>query len=248
MARRSRHRRPKYTRKSRALLAIGAAGAGIVLPLIATTGAHAAPVMTSDRVSQCGTGSDWNADDRSTAPGNGPDGSDGSGDCWVAAQSAQDTAVIGDTPSTLPEADSSADHHPGPGGYSAPVKAAPGTPYRAAGAMWASGYHTGVDFPVPTGTPIKAVADGCVVSAGWAGSYGNQVVIKHDDGEYSEYAHLSRITVRAGDKVKAGQEIGLSGSTGNVSGPHLHFEVRTTPDYGSDIDPVEYLRQHGIHV
>ncbi|MBV7699420.1 M23 family metallopeptidase [Streptomyces sp. TRM70350] len=219
MAPRSRHRRPKYTRKSRALLAIGAAGAGIVLPLIAATGADAAPVNTSATVSRCETGGDWNPDDQSTDPGNGPDGSDGSGDCWD-----------------------------GPGGYSAPVKAAQGTPYRAAGPMWASGYHTGVDFPVPTGTPIKAVADGCVVSAGWAGSYGNQVVIQHDDGEYSEYAHLSRLTVQAGDKVKAGQEIGLSGATGNVSGPHLHFEVRTTPDYGSDIDPVEYMRRHGIHV
>ncbi|WP_171113100.1 MULTISPECIES: M23 family metallopeptidase [Streptomyces] len=240
MARRSRHRRPKYTRKSRALLVLGAAGAGIVLPLVAATGAVAAPVSTSDRVSPCETGSDWSADGWSTDPGNGPDGSGGSGDCSVDAQATRDSVV----PSAHPEGDPST----GPDGYSAPVKAAPGTPYRAAGAMWASGYHTGVDFPVPTGTPIKAVADGCVVSAGWAGSYGNQVVIKHDDGEYSEYAHLSRITVHAGDKVKAGQEIGLSGSTGNVSGPHLHFEVRTTPDYGSDIDPVEYLRRHGIRV
>ena len=71
-------------------------------------------------------------------------------------------------------------------------------PYRKAGSSWSSGYHTGVDFPVPTGTSVKAVAAGQVVSAGWGGAYGYQVVIRHADGKYSQYAHLSALSVRAG--------------------------------------------------
>ncbi|WP_082120018.1 M23 family metallopeptidase [Saccharothrix sp. ST-888] len=123
-----------------------------------------------------------------------------------------------------------------------------GTPYHAAGSAWASGYHTGVDFLVSTGTTVKAVTTGTVVASGWGGSYGNQVVIRHTDGKYSEYAHLSAITVRTGQSVGAGQQIGRSGATGNVTGPHLHFEVRTGPAYGSDINPVSYLAAHGVRV
>ncbi|MEU2155247.1 transglycosylase family protein [Streptomyces sp. NPDC019396] len=131
--------------------------------------------------------------------------------------------------------------------FSAPVTAGTGTPYRKAGA-WASGYHTGVDFPVPTGTSVKAVAPGRVVSAGWAGAYGYEIVIRHSDGKYSQYAHLSALSVRTGQQVGGGQRIARSGSTGNSTGPHLHFEVRTGPGYGSDIDPLAYLRAHGITV
>ncbi|MER7402897.1 LysM peptidoglycan-binding domain-containing M23 family metallopeptidase [Streptomyces sp. NPDC000070] len=134
-------------------------------------------------------------------------------------------------------------------GYSAPVDGATvGTPYRMSGSMWSSGYHTGVDFVVPTGTSLKAVGAGTVVSAGWGGAYGNQVVIRLNDGSYAQYAHLSSLSVSAGQTVSAGQQIGLSGATGNVTGPHLHFEIRTTPEYGSDVDPVAYLRSHGVSV
>ncbi|GAA4891337.1 transglycosylase family protein [Streptomyces coeruleoprunus] len=129
---------------------------------------------------------------------------------------------------------------------SSPVDAAPGTSYGKAGSAWAAGYHTGVDFPVPTGTSVRAVAPGRVVSAGWAGAYGYQIVIRHDDGKYSQYAHLSALTVREGQTVGGGQRIARSGSTGNSSGPHLHFEVRTGPGYGSDIDPLAYLRAGGV--
>ncbi|MEV6783601.1 LysM peptidoglycan-binding domain-containing M23 family metallopeptidase [Streptomyces sp. NPDC051098] len=132
-------------------------------------------------------------------------------------------------------------------GYSAPLdSAAVTTPYRASGAMWSSGYHTGIDFAASTGTTVKSVGPGSVVSAGWSGAYGNEVVIQHTDGTYSQYAHLSSLTVSAGQNVSGGQQIGLSGSTGNSSGPHLHFEIRTGPSYGSDMDPVSYLRQHGV--
>ncbi|MEV6957681.1 transglycosylase family protein [Streptomyces sp. NPDC051207] len=130
----------------------------------------------------------------------------------------------------------------------APVSAALGTPYHQAGSSWSKGYHTGIDFPVPTGTSVKSIAAGRVVTAGWGGSFGYQVVIRHDDGRYSQYAHLSAISVRAGQTVGAGQRIARSGNTGNSSGPHLHFEVRTGPGFGSDIDPVAYLRAGGVTI
>ncbi|GHB32816.1 hypothetical protein GCM10010377_24080 [Streptomyces viridiviolaceus] len=129
-----------------------------------------------------------------------------------------------------------------------PVDAATGTPYHQAGSSWSKGYHTGVDFPVPTGTSVKSVAAGRVVSAGWADSYGYEVVIRHTDGRYSQYAHLSAISVKDGQSVGAGQRIGRSGSTGNSTGPHLHFEVRTGPGFGSDVDPVAYLRAGGVRI
>ncbi|MGW2823887.1 M23 family metallopeptidase [Streptomyces sp. NPDC001443] len=134
-------------------------------------------------------------------------------------------------------------------GFVLPVAGAPiGTAYHVAGSMWSSGHHTGVDFVVPTGTSLKAVGAGTVVSAGWGGAYGNQVVIRLADGHYAQYAHLSQLSVSAGQAVTPGQQVGLSGATGNVTGPHLHFEIRTTPDYGSDIDPLAYLRSHGVAV
>ncbi|MET7860987.1 LysM peptidoglycan-binding domain-containing M23 family metallopeptidase [Streptomyces sp. NPDC005318] len=133
-------------------------------------------------------------------------------------------------------------------GYVHPVPGNHTTNYRASGANWSSGSHTGIDFPVATGTSVKAITSGTVVTAGWGGAYGNQVVIKHADGRYSQYGHLSSLSVSAGQTVTVGQQVGLSGATGNVTGPHLHFEVRTGPAYGSDIDPVAYLASHGIYV
>jgi murein DD-endopeptidase MepM/ murein hydrolase activator NlpD len=123
-----------------------------------------------------------------------------------------------------------------------------GTRYHASGSSWSKGYHTGVDFPVPTGTSVRSVASGHVVSAGWGGSYGYEVVVRHADGRYSQYGHLSAISVRAGQDVAVGQRLGRSGSTGNATGPHLHFEVRTGPGFGSDIDPVAYLRAGGVRL
>ncbi|MPY36319.1 peptidoglycan DD-metalloendopeptidase family protein [Streptomyces adustus] len=130
----------------------------------------------------------------------------------------------------------------------APVHAALGTAYHAEGSHWSKGYHTGVDFPVPTGTSVKAVAPGRVVDAGWGGSFGYQVVIRHADGRYTQYAHLSAISVKAGQSVGGGQRIGRSGATGNTTGPHLHFEVRTGPGFGTDIDPLAYLRAGGVRI
>ncbi|AYN39006.1 M23 family metallopeptidase [Streptomyces dangxiongensis] len=122
------------------------------------------------------------------------------------------------------------------------------TGYQASSSLWSSGSHTGVDFHAASGTSVHAVGSGTVVSTGWGGAYGNQIVIRMADGMYTQYGHLSSIGVTVGQQVVPGQQIGLSGATGNVTGPHLHFEARTTPDYGSDIDPVAYLRKHGVNV
>ncbi|MFK0158476.1 transglycosylase family protein [Streptomyces sp. NPDC090493] len=130
----------------------------------------------------------------------------------------------------------------------APVDAPVGTGYHVSGSHWSKGYHTGVDFLAPTGTSVQAVEAGQVVTAGWGGSYGYQVVIRHADGRYTQYGHLSAISVRAGQSVSTGQRIGRSGSTGNATGPHLHFEVRTGPGFGTDIDPVAYLRAGGVRI
>ncbi|WP_425832380.1 M23 family metallopeptidase [Streptomyces fractus] len=125
--------------------------------------------------------------------------------------------------------------------------------YSQGGAMWASGHHSGQDFAVPVGTDVSAVHGGTVVKAGGNGAgdgaaYGNAIVIKHSDGTYSQYAHLSRIDVKVGDKLTTGDHIALSGDTGNSSGPHLHFEIRTTPDYGSAVNPVSFLKKEGVSV
>ncbi|MFD3517819.1 M23 family metallopeptidase [Streptomyces sp. NPDC058657] len=124
--------------------------------------------------------------------------------------------------------------------------------YGKGGGMWAR-KHSGQDFAVPVGTKVKAVGAGTVVKAGPNGggdgpAYGNAIVVRHADRTYSQYAHLSRIQVRVGQKVAAGQRIALSGNTGNSSGPHLHFEIRTTPNYGSAINPVAYLRSVGVSI
>ena len=122
------------------------------------------------------------------------------------------------------------------------------TGYHAGGSLWSSGSHTGVDFHAATGTSVHAVGSGTVVTAGWGGAYGNQIVLKMNDGTYTMYGHLSSIGVSVGQTVTTGAQIGLSGSTGNTTGPHLHFEARTTAEYGSDIDPVAYLRSHGVNI
>ncbi|MFI1358966.1 M23 family metallopeptidase [Streptomyces sp. NPDC020898] len=122
------------------------------------------------------------------------------------------------------------------------------TGYKTGGAVWSSGSHTGVDFHAASGTTVHAVGSGTVVEAGWGGAYGNNIVIKMNDGTYTQYGHLSSVNVSVGQAVTPGQQIGLSGATGNVTGAHLHFEARTTAEYGSDINPVAYLRSHGVNV
>ncbi|MBB5933771.1 M23 family metallopeptidase [Streptomyces zagrosensis] len=111
-----------------------------------------------------------------------------------------------------------------------------------AGDMW-SANHTGQDFAAPTGTPVKAVHGGTITQAGWAGSYGYRIVLTLDDGTEVWYCHLSSMTQTSGE-VSTGDVIGRVGATGNVTGPHLHLEVR--PGGGAPIDPVAWMRERGL--
>ena len=109
--------------------------------------------------------------------------------------------------------------------------------------LW-SNYHTGLDFAAPPGTPIRAVANGTVTSAGFDGAYGNKTVITLEDGTELWFCHQTAFNVSVGDTVRTGELIGYVGSTGHVTGPHLHLEVR--PGGGDPVDPDAALRQHGV--
>jgi murein DD-endopeptidase MepM/ murein hydrolase activator NlpD len=99
--------------------------------------------------------------------------------------------------------------------------------------------HTGLDFRASMGDPVRATANGKVVSSGWAGGYGRMVEIDHGNGLSTRYGHLSEINVRVGDLIKIGQVIGAVGSTGRSTGPHLHYETRID---GDAVDPQKFLR------
>ena len=97
--------------------------------------------------------------------------------------------------------------------------------------------HSGVDLGAPEGTPSRAAAGGRVKSASYSGGYGNLVVVEHADGTETRYAHMSKLDVRAGERV-SGDTLGAVGSTGHSTGPHLHFEVRRG---GEACDPLDFL-------
>lgn len=109
--------------------------------------------------------------------------------------------------------------------------------------LWAS-YHTGLDFAAPSGTPLRAVANSVVTSVGHDGAYGNKTVLTLDDGTEIWYCHQTSISVTVGQEVRAGDLIGTVGSTGHVTGPHLHLEVR--PGGGDPVDPYAALVVHGL--
>ena len=98
--------------------------------------------------------------------------------------------------------------------------------------------HTGLDFRAAMGDPVRATANGKVVSSGWAGGYGRMVEIDHGNGLSTRYGHLSEIGVKVGDPIKIGQVIGAVGSTGRSTGPHLHFEVLKN---GTQVDPLRFI-------
>lgn len=98
--------------------------------------------------------------------------------------------------------------------------------------------HTGLDITATTGTPIKVMADGVVTNASYSGSYGNLVKVDHGNGVETWYAHTSKMYVKKGQEVKAGDEIATVGSTGNSTGPHLHLEIRLN---GEHINPQKYV-------
>ena len=99
--------------------------------------------------------------------------------------------------------------------------------------------HTGEDIAASYGSPFRAARGGRVLYAGWQTAYGNTIIIDNGNGTTTLYGHASKLNVRAGQPVKAGQTIGKVGSTGWSTGPHLHFEVRKN---GRPVNPTKYLR------
>jgi murein DD-endopeptidase MepM/ murein hydrolase activator NlpD len=120
--------------------------------------------------------------------------------------------------------------------------------FGAAGSVWSSGYHTGIDMSTAFGTPVVAVADATVSSVGWDGAYGYQIRLRFSNGDEVWYNHLSRIDVSVGQPVTQGQTIGAVGDTGNSYGAHLHFEYRYAADLGTAVDPVPIMAAHGLHL
>jgi len=104
-------------------------------------------------------------------------------------------------------------------------------------------HHTGADIIAPTGTDVHATGDGVVSLAEWSGGYGRLVIVDHGNGIHTYYAHLSKIEVLPGQEIRQGQRVGLVGSSGRVTAPHLHYEVRvgTTP-----VNPIPYLKRPAI--
>ncbi|WP_055493998.1 M23 family metallopeptidase [Streptomyces sp. TP-A0356] len=117
--------------------------------------------------------------------------------------------------------------------------------FGSGGAHWAH-RHTGQDFAVPIGTPVRSVGAGKVVKVACGGAFGMQIVVEHPGGYWTQYAHLAAVTVVQGERVAVGQWIAQSGTTGNSTGPHLHFEVRSTPELESSEDPVPWLTARGV--
>ena len=109
--------------------------------------------------------------------------------------------------------------------------------------LWAS-YHTGLDFNGDSGDPIMAIANGTITSAGYDGAYGNKTVLTLDDGTEIWFCHQTSIHVSVGERVNGGEVIGTVGTTGHVTGSHLHLEVR--PGGGGPVDPFQAFVQHGI--
>lgn len=104
-------------------------------------------------------------------------------------------------------------------------------------------HHTGVDIIAPTGTPVRATGDGLISHAEWSGGYGRLVIVDHGNGMHTYYAHLSKINVLPGQEIRQGEVLGLVGSSGRVTAPHLHYEVRvgSTP-----VNPVRYLKRPAV--
>jgi len=106
--------------------------------------------------------------------------------------------------------------------------------------------HTGLDFAAAAGTPVRSVGTGVVTATGYDGRYGLVTVVRLGDGTEIWYCHQQSVSVEVGDRVRAGERIGSVGSTGNVTGPHLHLEVRPRPDH--PVDPVAWLRARGVRL
>ncbi|SCE93441.1 Peptidase family M23 [Micromonospora coriariae] len=112
------------------------------------------------------------------------------------------------------------------------------------GVRWGK-MHTGVDLVVAEGTPYVAIHDGLVTKAGWFGGYGYAVIVQHADGSEAIYGHSSALSVKEGQRVKAGDQLGLVGQTGHAYGTHLHLEIHVK---GEPIDPVPFLEDRRVDI
>lgn len=149
---------------------------------------------------------------------------------------------------TSPEPESPEPKSPEPPAPSWALPVAPGTyevtaRFGECGGLW-SGCHTGLDFAAPSGAPVRAIAGGVITETAYVGAYGNRTVQTLPDGTEIWYCHQTSFAVGAGTEVRAGQVIGSVGSTGNVTGPHLHLEMR--PGGGDPVDPYAALAAHGL--
>lgn len=120
----------------------------------------------------------------------------------------------------------------------APSRARISARYGIRGSRWSTGWHTGIDFNGRHGDPVSSAKLGVVTFTGWKAGYGYTIEIKHPDGALTRYAHLSRISVKPGQEVNVGEQIGRMGATGNASGPHLHFEVLINDNF---VNPATWL-------
>lgn len=134
---------------------------------------------------------------------------------------------------------------PGPGvGWAGglPVKGTIGQGYGVKNSDYSAGYHTGLDISAPAGTPVYTPLDGVVISAGYSGAYGNAVYVRHKDGTVGLYGHMQFVSVRQGQRVRAGTKLGGVGTTGNSTANHLHWEIRKPGNvYGAQYDPQKYI-------
>ncbi|MFU8871871.1 M23 family metallopeptidase [Micromonospora sp. SL4-19] len=115
------------------------------------------------------------------------------------------------------------------------------TPY---GMRWGK-LHTGIDLAAAEGTPYHAIHDGKVTKAGWFGGYGYAVIVQHPDGSEAIYGQSSAVSVKEGQQVKAGEQLGLVGNTGHAYGSHLHLEIHVN---GQPLDPVPWLQKHDVDI
>ena len=113
------------------------------------------------------------------------------------------------------------------------------------GARWGAS-HDGIDLGATTGTPVYAMSKGVVIGSFYDSSFGNKLEIKYWDGSISWYGHLSKRIARKGDTVRPGERVGLVGNTGHSFGSHLHFEMQKTTAHDIPIDPIGWLKRHGL--
>ncbi|MGK5443118.1 M23 family metallopeptidase [Micromonospora sp. URMC 105] len=239
----ARHRLRKR-RSGRALLvgAVALAGLGLAGASAVALDRDDAPATTAVSLDAQSRAEAAARADRSTRESPTPAGPSASATTTGPAASPSATPTRKATPKPKPTATRTAKPKPS---WVNPMKGAQIT--SCYGQRWGT-LHAGIDFAMPAGTPVRAAFGGTVEKAGDVGDgYGISVVVNHGNGYLTHYAHLSTTKVSVGEKVGAGETLGLEGSTGDSTGPHLHFEVHQGQLW-NQIDPAPFLRARGITV